>query len=57
MWWFCACRLQKIEEIFIFGTPATSVIAFGSEMFHIFKLSEVMSAKGWSLNALQFPSG
>ncbi|KAG8313335.1 Sphingosine-1-phosphate lyase 1 [Homalodisca vitripennis] len=50
-------RLREIEEIYVFGRPITSVIAFGSNKFHIFKLSEVLSAKGWNLNPLQFPSG
>uniref|UniRef100_A0A1B6H4D6 sphinganine-1-phosphate aldolase n=1 Tax=Cuerna arida TaxID=1464854 RepID=A0A1B6H4D6_9HEMI len=50
-------KLREIEEIYIYGRPMTSVIAFGSNKFHIFKLSEVLSAKGWNLNPLQFPSG
>lgn len=50
-------KLRKIKGIFIFGTPATSVIAIGSNTFDIFRLSGGMNAKGWSLNALQFPSG
>nr|XP_003704170.1 PREDICTED: sphingosine-1-phosphate lyase [Megachile rotundata]XP_012142599.1 PREDICTED: sphingosine-1-phosphate lyase [Megachile rotundata]XP_012142600.1 PREDICTED: sphingosine-1-phosphate lyase [Megachile rotundata] len=50
-------RLRKMDGIFIFGTPATSVIAMGSNDFHIYKLSEALNAKGWNLNTLQFPSG
>ncbi|XP_076630200.1 sphingosine-1-phosphate lyase isoform X2 [Colletes latitarsis] len=50
-------NLRKMDGIFIFGTPATSVIALGSNDFHIYKLSEVLNAKGWNLNSLQFPSG
>ena len=50
-------RLRRLDGIFIFGTPATSVIAMGSNVFHIYKLSEGLNAKGWSLNTLQFPSG
>lgn len=46
-----------MDGIFIFGTPATSVIAIGSEDFHIYRLSEALSKKGWNLNTLQFPSG
>lgn len=45
-----------MHGIFIFGTPATSVIALGSNEFHIYRLSESLSSKGWSLNVLQFPS-
>lgn len=50
-------NLRKIEGIFIFGTPATSVIAIGSTVFDIFRLSDQLCEKGWNLNALQFPSG
>ncbi|CAK9824876.1 Sphingosine-1-phosphate lyase [Anthophora retusa] len=50
-------RLRKLDGIFIFGTPATSVIAFGSKDFHIYKISEALNAKGWNLNTLQFPCG
>lgn len=45
-----------MNGIFIFGTPVTSVIAIGSNDFHIYRLSEALSAKGWNLNSLQFPS-
>ncbi|CAH0725378.1 unnamed protein product, partial [Brenthis ino] len=50
-------ELRKIEGIYIFGKPATSVVAFGSHQFDIFKLADKMHQKGWSLNALQFPPG
>ncbi|XP_046829566.1 sphingosine-1-phosphate lyase isoform X2 [Vespa crabro] len=50
-------ELRKLDGIFIFGTPVTSVIALGSNDFHIYRLSEALGAKGWNLNPLQFPSG
>ncbi|XP_047510028.1 uncharacterized protein LOC125052958 isoform X4 [Pieris napi] len=50
-------ELRKIKGIFIFGKPATTVIAFGSKQFDIFKMADLLHKKGWSLNALQFPSG
>ncbi|XP_073993913.1 sphingosine-1-phosphate lyase isoform X1 [Rhodnius prolixus] len=50
-------ELRKIKGIFIFGQPATSVIALGSDLFHIYRLSEKLNEKGWNLNPLQFPSG
>ncbi|XP_017878105.1 sphingosine-1-phosphate lyase-like [Ceratina calcarata] len=50
-------RLRKLDGIFIFGTPATSVIALGSNDFDIYKLSEALNEKGWNLNPLQFPCG
>lgn len=46
-----------MNGIFMFGTPATSVIALGSNDFHIYRLSEGLTAKGWNLNTLQFPCG
>ncbi|XP_018354616.1 PREDICTED: sphingosine-1-phosphate lyase isoform X1 [Trachymyrmex septentrionalis] len=50
-------KLREMDGIFIFGTPATSVIAIGSNDFHIYRLSETLNSKGWSLNPLQFPCG
>ncbi|KAL2714541.1 sphingosine-1-phosphate lyase isoform X1 [Vespula squamosa] len=50
-------ELREIDGIFIFGEPVTSVIAIGSNDFHIYRLSEALNAKGWNLNPLQFPSG
>ncbi|XP_058453718.1 sphingosine-1-phosphate lyase-like [Malaya genurostris] len=50
-------QLRKIGNIFIFGTPATSVIAIGSKDFDIFRLSAELNSLGWNLNSLQFPSG
>ncbi|TGZ50135.1 sphingosine-1-phosphate lyase [Temnothorax longispinosus] len=50
-------KLREMNGIFVFGTPATSVIAIGSNDFHIYRLSEALSGKGWNLNTLQFPSG
>jgi sphinganine-1-phosphate aldolase len=50
-------KLRSIKGIFIFGTPATSVVAIGSNDFDIFRLSDKLNQKGWNLNALQYPSG
>jgi len=50
-------ELRKVEGIYIFGTPATTVVALGSNDFDIFRLSDKLCKKGWNLNALQFPSG
>ncbi|XP_053603347.1 sphingosine-1-phosphate lyase [Plodia interpunctella] len=50
-------ELRTVDGIFIFGKPATSVVAFGSKKFDIFKMADTLHKKGWSLNALQFPSG
>lgn len=50
-------RLRKVNGLYIFGTPATSVIAMSSKAFDIFRLSDELCKLGWNLNALQFPSG
>ncbi|XP_033252593.1 sphingosine-1-phosphate lyase-like isoform X2 [Drosophila miranda] len=49
--------VRDIDGLFVFGKPATSVIAFGSNVFDIFRLSDSLCKLGWNLNALQFPSG
>lgn len=49
--------LRKLKGIFVFGTPATTVIAIGSNDIDIFRLSDSLCKLGWNLNALQFPSG
>lgn len=50
-------HIRKIKGIYIFGTPATSVIALGSHEFDILRLADALDQLGWSLNKLQFPSG
>ncbi|KAG5885772.1 hypothetical protein JTB14_031208 [Gonioctena quinquepunctata] len=49
--------LRRMKGIFIFGQPATSVVAIGSKDFEIYRLSTALKDKGWNLNILQFPSG
>ncbi|XP_071440323.1 sphingosine-1-phosphate lyase [Hetaerina americana] len=49
--------LREMEEIFVFGKPGASVIAIGSNVFHIYLLSEGLTKRGWNLNPLQFPCG
>ncbi|KAI5646487.1 hypothetical protein NE865_01420 [Phthorimaea operculella] len=50
-------ELRSVEGIYVFGKPATTVIAWGSNEFDIFKMADLLHKKGWALNALQFPSG
>lgn len=54
---YIEAELRKIDHIYIFGTPATSVVAIGSNEFDIFRLSSELNGLGWNLNSLQFPSG
>ncbi|OWK07918.1 SGPL1 [Cervus elaphus hippelaphus] len=48
-------KLENIKGIFVFGNPQLSVIALGSRDFDIYRLFNLMNAKGWNLNQLQFP--
>ncbi|KAI5747317.1 hypothetical protein M8J77_013437 [Diaphorina citri] len=50
-------ELRSMDGLFIFGTPATSVIALGSDVFHIYRLSSGLNKRGWNTNSLQFPVG
>ncbi|PHT34267.1 Sphingosine-1-phosphate lyase [Capsicum baccatum] len=53
-------RIQKgihdIPELFVVGRPDMSIIAFGSDVVDIFEVNDVLSSKGWHLNALQRPN-
>uniref|UniRef100_T1J300 Sphingosine-1-phosphate lyase 1 n=1 Tax=Strigamia maritima TaxID=126957 RepID=T1J300_STRMM len=48
--------LREMPDLKIIGKPEVSVIAFGSDKFNIYRLSDALHKRGWSLNALQFPS-
>uniref|UniRef100_A0A6Q2X7V0 sphinganine-1-phosphate aldolase n=1 Tax=Esox lucius TaxID=8010 RepID=A0A6Q2X7V0_ESOLU len=49
-------EIRKINGVFVFGDPEVSVVAIGSNVFDIFRLSNALTSKGWNLNTLQFPS-
>ncbi|XP_034040546.1 sphingosine-1-phosphate lyase 1 [Thalassophryne amazonica] len=49
-------EISKIKGVFVFGEPEVSVVAIGSDVFDIFRLSNALTSKGWNLNTLQFPS-
>uniref|UniRef100_A0A8C7UPA5 sphinganine-1-phosphate aldolase n=1 Tax=Oncorhynchus mykiss TaxID=8022 RepID=A0A8C7UPA5_ONCMY len=48
--------IRKINGVFVFGDPEVSVVAIGSDVFDIFRLSNALTSKGWNLNMLQYPS-
>ncbi|KAM5237315.1 sphingosine-1-phosphate lyase 1 [Ctenodactylus gundi] len=52
---FLKSELENIRGIVVLGDPQLSVIALGSHDFDIYRLSNMMAAKGWNLNQLQFP--
>ncbi|XP_062156586.1 sphingosine-1-phosphate lyase isoform X2 [Alnus glutinosa] len=49
--------IEEIPELFIIGRPDMTIVAFGSNVVDIFEVNDVMSSKGWHLNALQRPNG
>ncbi|KAF3779528.1 Sphingosine-1-phosphate lyase [Nymphaea thermarum] len=48
--------IKEIPELFIVGRPDMTVVAFGSNEINIFEVNDIMSYRGWHLNALQRPS-
>lgn len=48
--------VRGIEGLHVEGDPDVCIVAVGSKVFNIFRLSTALGEKGWSLNALQFPS-
>lgn len=48
--------IRQIDGVFVFGDPSVSVVALGSDVFDIFRLSNALTSEGWNLNTLQFPS-
>lgn len=49
-------RIKEIPELFVVGHPHMTVIAFGSNAVNIFEVNDIMTLKGWHLNALQRPN-
>ncbi|KAH9623593.1 hypothetical protein KSS87_008647 [Heliosperma pusillum] len=48
--------INGIPELFIVGKPDMTIVAFGSNVLDIFEVNDMMSSKGWHLNALQRPN-
>ncbi|XP_064614038.1 sphingosine-1-phosphate lyase 1-like [Liolophura sinensis] len=48
--------LRKIHGIHVVGEPKVCVVAIASKHFNVYRLSDAIRVKGWSLNPLQFPS-
>lgn len=51
-----AHRIEEIPGLFIIGQPHMTVVAFGSNDVDIFEVNDMMTSKGWHLNALQKPN-
>ncbi|CAM6085397.1 unnamed protein product [Calypogeia fissa] len=53
-------KIQKgitlIPGLYVLGKPEMTVVAFGSNEVDVYKVNDVMTSRGWSLNALQRPA-
>eukprot|EP00088_Acartia_fossae_P057479 TRINITY_DN6706_c0_g1_i2.p1 TRINITY_DN6706_c0_g1~~TRINITY_DN6706_c0_g1_i2.p1 ORF type:complete len:484 (+),score=119.67 TRINITY_DN6706_c0_g1_i2:240-1691(+) len=50
-----ASEIATVPTLKIVGKPDVSVVAFTSDKFNVYSLSDALKARGWALNALQFP--
>lgn len=50
---------EEIPELYIFGNPMASVVAFGSKSpdVNVHAVGDNMSTRGWHLNAITNPPG
>ncbi|KAJ4710798.1 Glutamate decarboxylase/sphingosine phosphate lyase [Melia azedarach] len=48
--------IKEIPELFIVGRPDMTIVAIGSDIIDIYEVNDLMSSKGWHLNALQRPN-
>ncbi|XP_042518521.1 sphingosine-1-phosphate lyase-like [Macadamia integrifolia] len=48
--------IKEIPDLFIVGRPDMTIVAFGSKCVDIFEVNDMMSSRGWHLNALQKPN-
>ncbi|XP_075504688.1 sphingosine-1-phosphate lyase isoform X2 [Primulina tabacum] len=48
--------VREIHDLFVVGKPDMTIVAFGSDILDIFEVNDIMSSKGWHLNALQRPN-
>ncbi|XP_038714253.1 sphingosine-1-phosphate lyase isoform X2 [Tripterygium wilfordii] len=48
--------IKDIPELHVIGKPDMTIVAFGSNTIDIFEVNDILSSKGWHLNALQRPN-
>jgi sphinganine-1-phosphate aldolase len=51
-----ALRQDFAEDLYVLGDPLVSVVAFSSKTLNIYIVGDMMSKRGWHLNALANPS-
>ena len=49
--------ISEIGGLKIHGQPHLSIVAYGSDEFDVFRVAEIMSAKGWLPGLVQKPKG
>lgn len=47
---------EDIGDLYVLGNPKCSVVSFASDTINIYDLADILSKKGWHLNALQKPA-
>ena len=52
-----ASEIEKIPGLYVVGNPQACAVGFASKELDIYRLSSLMSKKGWELSPLQFPPG
>ncbi|XP_021365462.1 sphingosine-1-phosphate lyase 1-like [Mizuhopecten yessoensis] len=52
---YIAKGLREIEGMVVYGEPLMSVVGMGSDRFNIFRLADILTSRGYNLNALQYP--
>ena len=53
----CKAGIGDVDGLEILGSPHLSIIAYGSNAFDIFRVAEIMQAKGWLPGLVQKPKG
>ena len=48
-------REEFAADLYVLGDPRVSVVAFSSKTLNVYALGDLMSKKGWHLNALANP--
>lgn len=49
--------IEAIDGLHVLGRPHLSIVAYGSREFDVFRVAELMAAKGWLPGLLQRPKG
>jgi glutamate/tyrosine decarboxylase-like PLP-dependent enzyme len=50
-------RVTKIPALRLLGESSSSVVAWTTSKFDIYKLGDAMGKRGWNLNMIQNPNG